>query len=384
MVFKVFLLALFKVWRDLVPRFGLAVLVICCFLRVSPEAALSYKVSPAGTKLEQSIAKKQSTFWQRRLQWLTRRGVRQFTEPVHEEITNRIFGCAGAPKLCGDPDIGFASAYIIAGVRWNDDPPFQLEDVPRKTSCKITETIRFTTQPKCWAELFLDAKKKAAKGPQLNTVSHASLLARSHFGDLQFLHAMASEDGELARETKRRIMMWAQFTWEVNRGHYDLGTKLRDVYAPCMEESFGREEWTVQDLFTLGNRVLRPWIKEVAFGSLLHMVEDSFAKGHVDRAEAIFGAPCPGAEEYLAPGVIREFHSYINQDPAKHDHYDGRKALAAHIEGEKPNVVDVGQALLDYQRNGATWEEVKPFLDCVFALGNPEAKASAGAGFKKE
>ena len=47
------------------------------------------------------------------------------------------------------------------------------------------------------------------------------------------------------------------------------------------------------------NPPLRSHIKEVAFGSLLHMVQDSFAKAHVDRAEAIQGQMCEGVVPYL-------------------------------------------------------------------------------------
>lgn len=375
----------FTVSRDLLLRFGLGVLAILCFAVVRPRHVLSYKLSPAGTALEKSIAKKYSTFWQRSLQWVADRGVHHFSEPVHEEITNRMFGCQGERDVCGDPNIGFASPFVLAGVRWNDDPPFRLEEGEgRNTSCKITETIRFTTQPRCWAELFRDAKKKAAAVNRPDAASHASLLARSHFGDLQFLHAMASEDGELAVETKRRIMMWAEFTWKVSRGDYGLETKLKDVSVAGFDKFFGGTDWRVQDLFTLGNVTLRPKIEEVALGSLLHMVQDSFPKGHVDRAEATLGATCPGATSHLAPGAIREFHSYIHQDPAKHGDYDSRNAFVQHWVADRPTVIDVGQVLLDYQKRGSTWEDIKPYIDCVFALENPEAKASAGAAFKQE
>jgi hypothetical protein len=62
----------------------------------------------------------------------------------------------------------------------------------------------------------------------------------------------------------------------------------------------------------LGNPKLRLWIKQVALGSLLHMVEDSFAKGHAERA--VNGESCAAAGSSLGAGRIREFHSYVNQD----------------------------------------------------------------------
>ena len=359
----------------------LSLLTACSFVGASPRPIQPYKLSPEGTTLEKSIAKKYSSLWNRAMLWVADRGIHLFTEPVHEEITHRIFGCQGDSDVCGDPNIGFATPFVLAGVRWNDDPPFRLaEGEGRNTSCKITETIRFTTQPRCWAQLFRDAQKKAIAGKPLDQTSRASLLARSHFGDLQFLHSMASRDGEPAVETKQRIMMWAEFTWRVGRGDYGLETMLKDVNVARVEEFFGRSGWRVQDLLTLGNVALRPRVKEVALGSLLHMVEDSFAKGHVDRAEATMGARCTGAEEHLAPGRIREFHCYINQDTAKHGDYDSRQAFAQHWAADRPTVIDVGQELVEYYERGSAWEEVRPYLDCVFALEDPESKASAGAG----
>jgi hypothetical protein len=341
-------------------------------------------LSPQGTAFEKSIAKKYSRTWQRALLWVAGKGVTQFSEPVHEEITERIFGCQGDVDVCGNPDVGYATPYVLAGVRWNDDPPFQLEQGEAKgTSCITTETIRFTTQPRCWAELFNDAKKKAEQGISLDAASRAPLLARSHFGDLQFLHAMASEDGEPAIETKNRIMMWAEFTWKVAHGDFELRTELKDVSIPAFQTFFGRNVWTVQDLFTLGNPPLRPRVKEVAFGSLLHMVQDSFAKGHVDRAEAIMGEKCVEASDYLAPGRIKEFHAYNNQDAAKHAEYDSRKALGEHLAVAKPNVIEVGQVLRGYYERGSTWEDVKPYIGCVFQIEDSETKASAGAGFRR-
>lgn len=363
------------------PAIGVVFVLVLC---VSSPAVVAFKLSPQGTALEQSVAKKYSNWWRRIVAGLGAKGVGHFTEPVHEEITHRVYGCQGDADVCGDPNVGFASPYVLAGVRWNDDPPFRLEgDEGRGTTCKVTETIRFTTQPTCWAELFRDAKKKAEAGKMLDATSRTSLLGRSHFGDLQFLHAMASRDGELAADTKRRIMMWAQFAWGIATGKYALATRLKDAQIDGMQQHFGRTEWTVQDLLTLGNPPLRPRIKEVAFGSLLHMVQDSFAKAHVDRGEPIQGQMCEGVVQHAAPGKIRSFHAYNNQDSDKHGEYDSRNAFSAHWTVDKPGVIDVGQALRAYFERAATWEEVQPYLDCVFTLENPTAQASAGNGFLK-
>jgi len=95
--------------------------------------------------------------------------------------------------------------YVIYGVRWNDLPPFKLlPDEGNCTylgkSCIVSQTIRFSTQPLCWYCLFKDAEKKAQIKPivgcsKAQGTFHGNVMTRSHFGDLQFLHAMASEKG---------------------------------------------------------------------------------------------------------------------------------------------------------------------------------------------
>jgi hypothetical protein len=180
-------------------------------------------LSPRGTKVEQHVARENTDSWERIVLLLGHEGVLHFSEPVHEEITARIYDCDDG---CNDADVAaeWAGAYLVAGVRWNDDPPFQLQDGEgQHTSCKTTETIRFTTQPRCWYELFTAAKKAAERDEVPNAESHAPLLARSHFGDLQFFHSMASQDGEVAAETQRRVMIWMEFTWRVANGEYTLG-----------------------------------------------------------------------------------------------------------------------------------------------------------------
>ena len=42
----------------------------------------------------------------------------------------------------------------------------------------------------------------------------APLLVRSHFGDMQFLHAMAPRDKQDAISVRENIIVWAEFTGE--------------------------------------------------------------------------------------------------------------------------------------------------------------------------
>jgi hypothetical protein len=351
--------------------------LICCAAPKSHGNSLS----PRGTKMEQRVASKNAGLWLATVQKLGQRGVILFAEPVHEEITARLYGCNDGDG-CEDADIAveFAGAPVIAGVRWDDDPPFRLDaGEGESTTCKVNETIRFTTQPRCWYDLFKAAKRSAMAGKLPSALTHAPLVARSHFGDLQFLHAMGSQDGETAAETQRRVLMWLEFAWRTSSGEYGLDTRLAEVKIVGFDEFFGKSGWTVQDLFTAGNPVLRTRLREVAFGSVLHTVEDSFPEGHVQREEVSPGA-CESVPQYSAPPRILEFHSYGHQDEEKHKEMDSRKSFLRTL-GNPINVVTIGRPLVELHQNGARWEDVRAYLECIFAIANPGAPSGPGKAY---
>jgi hypothetical protein len=349
-------------------------------------SAWSFDLSPKGTRFDQDAVKAWAPTWlDRILTAIANRGLPKFKHPVHEEITHRIYDCNDeGTTICGDPDAQFATPYVIAGVRWNDDPPFQLNpNQAKNTSCKTSYpdgrpmTIRFITQPKCWADLFLTAEKQIKKDAKksFDAANQSALPLRSHFGDLQFVHSMASSDGEDPAETRSKILGWAEFTWGVMRGSYKLETRLKDINVPVVQQFFGNSGWRVQELFTLGDPSLRPYVSDVAFGSLLHMIEDSFAAGHVDRMEPAHGAQCPGNSN-RAPGPIREFHSYTHQDSSNHADADTRESFINNR--LTPDVVDVGRTLVAMRQANVEWAEVRGYLMCVYDLAPEVRKASAG------
>lgn len=307
--------------------------------------------------------------------------VSAFTEPVHEEITNRIYGCNG--DVCAGSIATSAPVPVMAGVRWNDDPPFRMTaNQARGIKCKTSETIRFETQPSCWVALFVDANSGAAQGKQYGPGD--AMLYRSHFGDLQYLHAMAAQNGEMAAETKARVMGWLEFTWRASLGEYTLETRLKDINNRTVQAAFGRSEWRLLDLYTQGaSGGLRRHVDDVAFGSMLHTLQDSYAAGHVDREEASGMKQCAvDGLSTAAPGGILEFHAYNHQDHSKHAEADTRDAFMRRFQNDG-NVVDAGRVLVKARERKLPWETVQPFFDCLFSLQRPNAPAGPG-DFTKE
>lgn len=338
--------------------------------------ALAHKLATQSTPEERRLAGITSGTMASVERMLARLSVSAFTEPVHEEITNRIYGCNG--DICGGSVATSAPVPVLAGVRWNDDPPFRMSpQQARGISCKTRETIRFETQPSCWVGLFLDANKGAAAGKAYGPGD--AMLYRSHFGDLQYLHAMASRNGETAAQTKTRLMGWFEFTWRAARGEYDLETRLKSIENPTIQEAYGRGEWRLLDLYTQGaSGGLRNHVSDVAFGSLLHTLQDSYAEGHVEREVGSGLRQCSArGMSVAAPGNILEFHAYNQQDHGKHADADSRDAFMRRFQ-DAGDVVEVGRLLVKARAQDASWEDVAPFFDCVFTLQRPNAPAGPG------
>lgn len=362
----------------------LVVLVLSYVLSLlAPVGAYGYQLSPEGSQVEIDLTNYDKAALERYLSRWAFDGIKTFGTPVHEEITNRILGCNGDELFCKKPTRIPKAANIMAGVRWNDDPPFRFESGYGKfAGCSAGNTIRFVTYPECWLRVFLASEKQVEAGKQITNKS--PLMVRSHFGDLQFLHSMASDGNEDPKVTRGHILTWAEFTWRLALKEYSPSTLLKDIPVEGMKEIFGMNGWDINDIFRLGNPQLEGIdnLAEVAFGSLLHVVEDSFALGHVERAYPDSNQECTGTK-IIAPGKIREFHAYNLQNSKRHADDDSRDAFATHWADPSPNVVDVGRVLYGYYKEKASWDIVKPYIECVFELHQEVRKATAGDKYRR-
>lgn len=313
-------------------------------------------------------------WWGRLIDGGSFRYMDSFTNPEHERTVQITWGCpAGTDCDETTPGYPFAPPAVLAGVRWNDNPPFEL--VQTSMSECAGRTIALPNFSECWGKLFMDGKKRAQKGAALDMKSGSVIMLRSHFGDLQFLHAMASRENEPARETREKILMWAEFTWRTARGEFGGGTKITETGIPGMTDYFRPGE-TIQTLFTRGNPTHRRNIGEVALGSLLHTIHDSFTRSHTDRAESD-GSTC-GDGLPQRPGRVRQFLSYALQNSSKHAVEDKRNAVDLQLQTVSPNMVDIGVYLKEKLQQGASWSEVKPVLSCAFDLEDENALTGGG------
>lgn len=245
---------------------------------------------------------------------------------------------------------------FIRGVVWPDDPKGYLYDEPSGTGSPSTGTM--------WFEEFDPDEKDEPE----------ELIARSHYGDLQFLHGMAPVTKEDPKETKRKIVEWASFLTEVSTGRVTGDTKLKDI--PTAKRLFPANlEWTVKRLFGY-EKAKDLELRQRAAGALLHLVQDSHAEGHTERD--------------AASGDVKEFHSYEHQDEHKHgakDSWAEGKTLGDRIKNTPgaERAVEKSMQVLVLLDQGASTAEVIKFLDAeVLKLAPDATAAGAGAGFGKK
>jgi len=287
-----------------------------------------------------------------------------FNSDVHERITRQAYAKAGVPL----------SDEVIAGVRWNDNPP-AMRLGPLSGSCDM----------RCWTSM-LRIDRTALEILSRREQSIPAL--RSHFGDMQFLHAMAARSGESARDTREKAMRWAQFSYRVARGEIgaranvfalrDTGSTMDPATREWVSALFRAPEkklWRVQDVFLPKAGELRL----VAFGTFLHLVEDSYSASHVRRVTQ--RRQQNGCPSYDGSDPIVEFRTYVGQDTEKHAICDDAPDWLESARAGSP--IDVLAELVRAYADGRDWPFVKAILEeKVFRLADRVAAARPGSCFE--
>jgi len=136
-----------------------------------------------------------------------------------------------------------------------------------------------------------------------------------------------------------------------------------------------KKHWTVQDLFLArGDR-----LRSVAFGSLLHLVEDSYSAAHVERVST--RVQPNGCASYDAADAIVEFHTYTGQDTEKHGLCDDAPDWLDAPRAGSP--IDALAAIVRAYRGGEDWPAVKAILEGqVFRLAERTEPAATGRCFE--
>jgi len=248
---------------------------------------------------------------------------------VHENITlaaliHSTVGVSPGTKVNSDKTVN----EFFRGVIWNDDPAILLFDENKKDNWDFSSGYT-------WKQKF-DAAGKA------KTNNLQNLTGRSHYWDLQFLHAMGSALGEDPADTQAKILLWAEVMYKFAIGEGLASTDLLKTVP--VSTAFGATTYTLNSFFTVAtdptesdtlNKLLNRDTKCVwldnsrrAIGSVMHIIQDSCAKGHTRRTLRNPGDLLPGSTDKFVAGTfgdygdIENFHCYKGQDHKAHEKYD--------------------------------------------------------------
>ena len=274
-------------------------------------------------------------------------------DPVHETLTLKALIDGGIVRKGAsrkDP----AAGQFIRGVLWNDDPCAQL----------FSENLFNPLEPSfgiAWYLDFRDAQHAENQKTFFRDLK-CPLLGRSHYGDLQFLHGMADQNGVKASETAERVLAWVSVAHRIANGEIDARQPLsRDATAKALLTSIADQ--SAMDLMRASTATET---RARALGSLLHTLQDSYAHGHVARA---------------TDGAITQFYCYADQKAAKHAHddswRDGNSDLerTLNIPGSR-DALFVSTEIVKLYKAKVKWAGVEQYLKSSPLLVMQDAKIS--------
>ncbi|KAI4160368.1 MAG: hypothetical protein LQ342_005779 [Letrouitia transgressa] len=298
-------------------------------------------------------------------------------DPVHENIAIAAFIKADQlPQGTTYNNLNPKQWEYFRGLLWNDDPSCLLFDD------KVDNNRDFGAGLE-WYDAF--------KAGPANCMTR-----RSHFGDLQCLHGMATKNGEAPEDTKRYILTWLEVMYKLACGNQ--GTAVQDKLKTVLPAQFNGSTNPTSDA-TLKQLLLATTpnyrfsnLQRRALGVCLHIIQDSYAIGHTQRCLLNPGDQANRDENgyiqfkpgtYGRWGSVISFHCYSGQDDDRHSHYDSLEGVAPvpkqlstfdKILGAR-DAIDKSAGLINFFTAQTKWEDgVKQFLEQdVFALA-PNAK----------
>ncbi|RLW63867.1 MAG: hypothetical protein B6D73_13810 [gamma proteobacterium symbiont of Stewartia floridana] len=241
------------------------------------------------------------------------------TSPVHENLLAEVMNQSLDTNFSVIEKAQLIQEIAI-GTRWNDDP---LDLIRKKKKDAL-----FSFLDSCQEE-----KSKSIDATW-------DLMYRTHCGDMQFLHSMASNNDEIANVTKRKILAWTEFSYKVAVGVIPTRWRFRSIDRKMSDEGArlfkaimisktgGRSKWTPYVLFSqscdrdftfFSNGQLTKLkcaqkdmserqIENMALGSLIHVIQDSFSKSHTERKDG----------DIIRFGIYSEQSSHDHKKEDKH------------------------------------------------------------------
>ncbi|MBF6033499.1 hypothetical protein H8F23_09580 [Pseudomonas sp. P155] len=262
-------------------------------------------------------------------------------QPIHEAIIRiaylKAYGSTIKEQTWLSP--------LLGGVEWNDDPE---------------ELLRKAFYYGGWRNA-LEFRRKIALEEKGTTIMN-----RSHYGDLQFLHAMLPSDADQTIALQR-LRRWLEYSYRVAIGEVPYNTLRRstpynEFFAKVGCPSPGGR-CTVLDLYDMklhfrvkngkpaSPAMLQLTLQELATGAIAHVIQDSYSAGHTRRVGGT--------------GKLMEMYRYDDKNRAQHCMFDGG------YEMNKANIEKAIQETSNFMnmiKSGRKWEQAEPFFEDILSI----------------
>lgn len=281
-------------------------------------------------------------------------------QPVHEVITREAYDRAkramAQRKNLPIPPRNNQQTWekpLFSGVLWNDDPEWR--------SRKLGNLL-YIVDLLDWTET-LTRGEEQPDAPELTI--------RSHYGDLQFLHAMRGR-GEDDTQTFEKVRLWMHAALEVWIAEVGAGTPLCNTAFAHSAFDLLKLPWasTVETLFDRYKRmrvagVTGPSeenVRELVAGSMLHILQDSYSEAHTVRD--------PVASLPRKAWPIKALKRY--DDANRKDHCERDAAVESNREAIDA-AIEASDDLLQFLWDKPTHDGLDKLLD---ALGFPQSRTT--------
>lgn len=224
---------------------------------------------------------------------------RSHGQPIHESITEKAALDSGILTAEQKQEM----KHLLEGARFNDDPEgYLIEGTEASKKSLLTYGLEFV-------------------GSHSDKTDPTQA---SHFGDYQFLHAM-SDPSKTQDLTKKRIIYYSSLCWDMATSENSF-EEYKAAYDVVVSQ-VNNPEAKLTNRQAVVKEMIKLFPKDVLFfhaknqmefqfralGSLLHIVQDSYAKGHAVRV---------GWEAGDNSGKIRYYQDYSEQDSHAHADLD--------------------------------------------------------------
>lgn len=265
--------------------------------------------------------------------------------PVHETLARQAQACVDRFGGSRPTDCLAEAAQVQSSASWRLIRDFSaMEKATTWPDDPVREIAPPTIARYGWAISRGCARRIEREGRGLD---RAGLMCGSHFGDLQYLHAMRSTADENPDDTRAKMKAWASLTYRVALGDIPAeipycgafahhAQKIAADFEPanCAASSINGlplSGWSLGTLFSIrcGNvftgrwcRVVEPEVSvgHTARGALLHMIQDSFSQSHAQRG----------------PVRLETFESVMECLPARDFYHYNSDSSEAHKAADQP------------------------------------------------